>query len=35
MEYLHYLSPNSISGVMVFLAGSLLTIYLNVKVYKL
>ncbi|CAM4094161.1 PEP-CTERM protein-sorting domain-containing protein [Mesobacillus thioparans] len=35
MEYLHYLSPNSVSGVILFLVGSLLTIYLNLKVYKI
>ncbi|ESU31081.1 hypothetical protein G3A_18650 [Bacillus sp. 17376] len=35
MDFLHYLSPNSITGVIFFIAGSLFTIYLHLKVYKL
>ncbi|MBU8906901.1 hypothetical protein [Desertibacillus haloalkaliphilus] len=34
MGFLEWLSPTSISGVIIFLLGSILTVYLNVKVYR-
>ncbi|MBP1944326.1 hypothetical protein J2Z26_004113 [Bacillus luteolus] len=35
MELIEYLYPTTWTGATVFLLGSLLTVYLHLKVYKL